>query len=91
MPKPTLLAVLFVEPGWLRRGIGRALWESARSHIAAAFPEISTVQVNATPYAVPFYRAVGFMPISAPYNHDGCRVTRMACWLPARALGAEPR
>lgn len=91
MPKPTVLGMLFVDPRWLRRGIGRALWERARSHIAAAFSEISTVQVNATPYATPFYRALGFMPISAPYIHDGCRITRMACWLPARPLGAEPR
>jgi len=35
MPSPILLGLLFVHPRWLRLGIGRALWESARTHIEA--------------------------------------------------------
>ena len=88
MPNPNLLGLLFVRPRWLRLGIGRALWESARAHIETRFPEVHTVELNATPYAVPFYRSVGFVPISSEFERDGQRAVRMACWLPARALGA---
>jgi GNAT superfamily N-acetyltransferase len=89
MPSPSLLGLLFVRPRWLRMGIGQALWESARTHIETRFPEVHTVELNATPYAVPFYKSVGFVPISAQFERDGQRAIRMACWLPARALGAS--
>jgi GNAT superfamily N-acetyltransferase len=88
MPSPSLLGALFVRPRWLRLGIGQALWETARRHIEARFSEVNTVELNATPYAVPFYKSVGFAPISSEYERDGQRAVRMACWLPARALGA---
>jgi GNAT superfamily N-acetyltransferase len=89
MPNPNLLGLLFVRPHWLRLGIGRALWESARKHIEAGFPEVNTVELNATPYAVGFYKSIGFIPISSEFERDGQRAVRMACWLPARALGAD--
>jgi predicted GNAT family N-acyltransferase len=91
MPTPALLGMLFVHPQWLRHGIASSLWESARAHVESAFPTVKTVELNATPYAVPFYRSVGFVAISAQFEREGCRATRMACWLPARALGAECR
>ena len=89
MPKPSLLGMLFVHPGSLRLGIEKQLWEQARTHVEAAFPQVKTVELNASPYAFPFYRTVGFVPISAEFMRGGCRATRMACWLPARALGAD--
>jgi predicted GNAT family N-acyltransferase len=89
MPKPSLLGMLFVHPGSLHLGIAKQLWELARAHVEASFPEVKTVELNATPYAFGFYRSVGFVPISAEFRRGGCRATRMACWLPARALGAE--
>jgi GNAT superfamily N-acetyltransferase len=89
MPNPNSLGLLFVRPRWLRLGIGRALWESARAHIETKFPEVNTVELNSTPYAVRFYKSVGFVPISSEFDRDGQRAVRMACWLPARALGAN--
>jgi putative acetyltransferase len=89
MPEPSLLGMLFVHPDWLRRGIAKALWERARAHVEASFPAVKTIELNATPNAVGFYRSVGFVPLSAEFRLQGCRATRMACWLPARGLGAE--
>lgn len=89
MPIPTRLGMLFVHPGRLRKGIATTLWEAARTRIESTFPEVRTVELNATPYAVDFYRAVGFVPISAQFTRGGACAIRMACWLPARALGAE--
>jgi predicted GNAT family N-acyltransferase len=89
MPTPTLLGMLFVDPQWLRQGVARTLWEGARNHIESSLPTVKTIELNASPYSVAFYRSVGFVPISAEFKREGCRATRMACWLPARALGAE--
>jgi GNAT superfamily N-acetyltransferase len=89
MPTPTLLGMLFVHPSRLRQGIATRLWECARTRLESQFPQARTVELNSTPSAVGFYRARGFVPISAEFVRGGARATRMACWLPARALGAE--
>jgi GNAT superfamily N-acetyltransferase len=89
MPRPALVSMLFVHPDHLRKGIARRLWEAARSHVETEHSETKTVELNATPYAVAAYRALGFVPISTEFVRQGCRATRMACWLPARALGAD--
>ena len=91
MPRPALLGMLFVEPRHARQGVGRALWEAARAQVQNAFPDTGTVELNATPYAYAFYRALGFAPISSEYRFHGTRATRMACWLRARELQAEPQ
>jgi GNAT superfamily N-acetyltransferase len=87
--RPNRLDLLFVHPDHLRKGIGRALWEAARAHVQAQYPEVKTIELNSTAYAQPFYRSVGFVPISLEFDAKGARATRMACWLPARQLGAE--
>ena len=89
MKSPTVLSLLFVHPSCLRRGIGSLLWEQARSHLSSHFPEVRTVELNATPNSVTFYRKIGFVPLSTEFEFKGCRATRMACWLPARTLGAD--
>jgi GNAT superfamily N-acetyltransferase len=86
MSRPNLVQLFFVAPGHLRTGIGRSLWEAARSHIEQQYPDVKTVELNSTPYAVPAYRALGFFPISEPFRRKGAVATRMACWLPGRAL-----
>ena len=84
--KPIVVSTLFVHPQWVRRGIASGLWESARNHVETTFPEVTTVELNATPNAIPFYLAVGFMPLSGEITASGYRFTRMACWLPARGF-----
>lgn len=89
LPKPSHVGLCFVHPSALNLGVGRGLWERARAALATNFPEVTTVELNATSYSVPFYRKLGFVPISGPFTLRGCRATRMACWLPARGLGCE--
>ena len=91
MPSPRLLALLFVHPDCLRKGIGTTLWEAARAKLEADQSEVQTVELNATPNSVPFYRSLGFVPISTEFSFRGCRATRMACWLPARARNCSVR
>jgi len=89
MPRPTLLGMLFVHPEYLRKGVGRALWTAARADVESRDPEVRTIELNATSSSLPFYRRLGFVPISREFVRKGARATRMALWLPARALGAE--
>jgi len=84
--RPNLVQLLFVASGHLRRGIGRALWEAARAHIEERHPEVKTIELNSSPYAVSAYKALGFYPISEPFQRKGSVATRMACWLPGRTL-----
>ena len=88
MPTPSVLAFLFVRPGLLRSGIGSLLWEAARAHIETHHPSVKTIELNSSPCAVAAYRAYGFYPMSEPFRRGGCLATRMACWLPGRALAA---
>ena len=86
LPTPDLLAFLFVDGQAHKRGIATALWQAAREHLEAAYPDTKTVELNSSPYAVPAYRALGFYPISEPFRRGGAVATRMACWLPGKAL-----
>jgi GNAT superfamily N-acetyltransferase len=88
MPNPSLIGLLFVRPEYLRTGIAKSLWQSARRHIETECKAIKTVELNSSPYAVSAYRALGFYPISEPFRRRGSVATRMACWLPGKALQA---
>src|SRR5450755_4204425 len=86
LPRPTLVQLLFVAPGHLRRGIALALWNAARAQLEEKHPEVTTVELNSSPYAFAAYKALGFFPISKPFRRKGAVATRMACWLPGKAL-----
>jgi GNAT superfamily N-acetyltransferase/ketosteroid isomerase-like protein len=91
MRRPGVLDMLFVDSAAQHQGIARALWTAARGMLEARHAEQRTVELNAAPDAVPAYRRLGFAPLSSVFDRDGARAVRMACWLPARALHAEPQ
>lgn len=86
LPRPTLVQLCFVASGHTGKGIGRSLWEVARARLEEKFPDVKTVELNSSPYAVAAYRALGFYPISEPFLRGGAVATRMACWLPGKGL-----
>jgi GNAT superfamily N-acetyltransferase len=86
LPRPTLVQLLFVAPDHERKGVARALWSAVREHLQEKHPEVTTVELNSSPYAVAAYEALGFFPISRPFKRKGAVATRMACWLPGQAL-----
>ena len=89
LPRPNLVQLCFVAPGHTRKGIGRALWEAARTRIEMQFPDVKTVELNSSPSAVSAYQAWGFYPISEQFSRRGSVAMRMACWLPGRALAGS--
>ncbi len=89
LASPRKLADLFVEPSRQRRGVGRASFARARAFVEESHGYVSTIELNSTPAALPFYRALGFYPISPELNHRGGRITRMALWLKYDQLARE--
>ena len=51
----------FIDPHWQRKGIGRLLWEKMLER--AAQRDITRLVLDADPYAVSFYEAMGFKTI----------------------------
>jgi GNAT superfamily N-acetyltransferase len=49
---------LFVDPDWMRRGVGRALVADVIQSLPVASPPL---EVTANPHALAFYRSVGFV------------------------------
>jgi len=62
LPRPTLVQLFFVAPGHLRKGIGRTLWSAVRTHLEVQHPDVKTVELNSSPYALAAYKALDFFP-----------------------------
>ena len=48
----------FIDPEWQRKGIGRLLWQKLFER--SAIMKVHSLQLDADPFAVPFYEAMGF-------------------------------
>jgi predicted N-acetyltransferase YhbS len=74
------LNLLVVEPSLQRQGIGSYLVKLLFRHLTDAAPDLSVVEVNATRYSLPFYRRLGFYPLSEFIEFDGCKFARLGYW-----------
>jgi ribosomal protein S18 acetylase RimI-like enzyme len=74
------LNLLVVAPSFQRRGIGSYLVRLLFRHVADAASDLSVIEVNATRYSFPFYRRLGFYPLSEFIDFDGCRFVRLGYW-----------
>ena len=69
------ISLLFVMGDFHRQGIGRMLYAQAKKY-AALHLKIK-ITVNASPYGLPFYRAIGFKETDMENVIDGVRSTPM--------------
>ncbi len=76
MPKPTWVALLFVETASFRRGIGQGLWDQARRFVLTVAPPVEAVDLNASTFAIGFYLKVGFV-VDRIVESKGRHATRM--------------
>lgn len=70
------IALLFVRKEFQGRGIGQRLLQRIRKELPH-----SSVTVNSSPFAVGFYRRMGFIAAGDEQTADGIRFTPMT-WLP---------
>ena len=80
---PGHVAMLFVDPAMQGQGVGRRLFAEALRRIRAAHPDVMTVLVHASRYAVPFYRRLGFRETGPEQEEHGIRYTPMRLELEA--------
>lgn len=66
------IALCFVDGAHHRRGIGTALFKALLSESRAR-----PITVNASPYALPFYQRLCFVPTGPTQTADGIRFTPM--------------
>lgn len=72
MRAPQHIGGFFVDAAYLRRGIGRRLFEAMRRDYAR-----QVFTVNSSPYAVEVYHHLGFVPTDTEQLTDGLRYTPM--------------
>ena len=72
MRAPQHIAGFFVDAAYHRRGIGRTLFETMRQDY-----DWQVFTVHSSPYAVGFYRRLGFVPTQGEQITNGLRYTPM--------------
>jgi len=77
---PRLISLVAVDPAFQRAGVGSQLVERLLQHISMEAREVSVVEVSATEYSFPFYRRLGFYPLSEFIDYEGCRFARLGYW-----------
>ena len=71
------ISLLFVRGQFHHLGVASRLVRMAISDIREGKPEIPYVTVNSSPYAVEFYKKIGFKPLGPEEIRDGIRFTSM--------------
>ena len=70
------LSLLFVDEKYHRRGVGRAILNRLCEYLAREAGE-QFISVKAAPYAVGFYKKLGFCVVRPEEEYSGIRVTEM--------------
>jgi len=72
------VALFFVDVKAQGQGIGTTLWQTAFSLCQENSSNLRQITVNASPYAMPFYKRCGFQSIGPRQMHQGIQFTPMA-------------
>jgi GNAT superfamily N-acetyltransferase len=75
-----VLEHLWVDPAWMRRGAGSALFRRAAEHAAGG--GATAMEWEAEPNALPFYARMGGRPVRTTTSEWGRELTVMAVPLP---------
>jgi GNAT superfamily N-acetyltransferase len=71
------IALLFVDASYHRRGLATALFEAALVECRRRAGNLHEFSVNSSPYAIAFYRSVGFRETAIEQVVNGLRFTPM--------------
>ena len=69
--------LVFTKKEYHRKGIARAIFHYLLADVLRENPALDALTLNASPYGLPFYLAIGFVPQSEEQEIDGIRFTPM--------------
>ena len=69
--------LVFTKKEYHRRGIARAIFYYLLGDVSQGHPALEELTLNSSPYGLPFYLAIGFVPLSEEQEIDGIRFTPM--------------
>lgn len=73
----THINLVFTKKEYHRKGIASAIFCYLLNDILAENPSLDALTLNSSPYGLPFYLAIGFIPLSEEQEIDGIRFTPM--------------
>ena len=69
--------LVFTRKEYHRRGIARAVFRYLLEDVRKENPSLEELTLNSSPYGLPFYLAVGFVPLTHEQEINGIRFTPM--------------
>ena len=69
--------LVFTKKEYQRRGIARAIFSHLLNDVLKDNPSLEALTLNSSPYGLPFYLAIGFVPLSEEKEMNGIRFTPM--------------
>jgi predicted GNAT family N-acyltransferase len=73
----THINLVFTKKEYHRKGIASAIFKYLLSDIQSLMPDISEITLNSSPYGLPFYLKLGFIPLTDEQEINGIRFTPM--------------
>ena len=73
----THINLVFTKKEYHRRGIARAIFRYLLEDRLAEDPSLEELTLNSSPYGLPFYLSIGFIPLSEELEMNGIRYTPM--------------
>ena len=74
--------LVFTRKEYHRRGIASAIFRYLLCDVLRENPALEALTLNSSPYGLPFYRAIGFTPLSDEQEINGIRFTPMRYSIP---------
>jgi len=69
--------LVFTKKEYQRRGIASAIFQYLLNDVLKDNPSLKELTLNSSPYGLPFYLAIGFVPLSEEQEINGIRFTPM--------------
>ena len=73
----THINLVFTKKAYHRRGIAKAIFAYLLQDVLQENPTLEALTLNSSPYGLPFYLAIGFVPLSQEQELNGIRYTPM--------------
>lgn len=73
----THINLVFTKREYHRRGIARAIFSCLLNDVLSENPTLEALTLNSSPYGLPFYLKIGFIPLTGEQEINGIRFTPM--------------